>query len=259
MTASTDFEGRLLEQLRQIVAERPAPAASPHRRPQRSRLVMAGAGVAAATAAVAVVATSSDVTPRAYAVAPRSDGSVTVQIHSLRDAAGLQSSLRAAGVPAVVDYVPDGGSGCAGPGPGHAPGPGAGSGPVQGVARGDSAGTGRGGSADTARGGSADTASGATSEGPSLQTGGGLRTQGEDGPGSAPSLSGPGPAPGAGAGKVTVSSRVRLDSDGATFTIDPGDLKDGQHVYITTSTGAVSSIAMAIGKVAPSAACADHG
>ncbi|MDQ8046315.1 MAG: hypothetical protein AAGC46_16400, partial [Solirubrobacteraceae bacterium] len=33
---------------------------------------------------------------------------VTVTIHSVRDAAGLQAKLVAAGIPAVVDYVPDG-------------------------------------------------------------------------------------------------------------------------------------------------------
>jgi hypothetical protein len=107
MTVSTRFEDRLFEQLRDVVAARSAP--TPRRRARRARLVLAGAGVAAATAVAAVVATGGDVTP-AYAVQPGADGSVTVRIHSLRDAAGLQRELRAAGVPAVVDYAP---AGCA--------------------------------------------------------------------------------------------------------------------------------------------------
>ena len=108
MTASSRFEDRLLHELREVVAARPAPGVAARRRPRRTRLALAGAGVAAATAVVAIVATGSDVTPTAYAVDSRPDGSVTVEIRSLHDAAGLQRSLRAAGVPAVVDYAPAG-------------------------------------------------------------------------------------------------------------------------------------------------------
>jgi hypothetical protein len=193
MTASTRFEDRLFEQLRDVVAARPAPRADARRPAWRTRLALAGAGVAAATAVAAVVATSGDVAP-AYAVQPAADGSVTVRIHSLRDAAGLQRSLRAAGVPAVVDYAPAG-SECAAPGP----------------------------------------AAGATSSGRSTDSG--------------PSLSGPEPGPGA------TTSQVRIGSDGVTFTIDPGNLKAGQNVYITTSSGDVTSLAMAIGKRPPAAPC----
>jgi hypothetical protein len=55
-------------------------------------------------ATVAIIGSSGGVTDSAYAVTPRADGSVTVKISSLSDAAGLQSALRAAGVPAVVRY-----------------------------------------------------------------------------------------------------------------------------------------------------------
>ena len=41
-----------------------------------------------------------------------------------------------------------------------------------------------------------------------------------------------------------------------TFTIDPDNIKPGEKLYITTSTGAISSIGMAIGKVKPDASCA---
>jgi hypothetical protein len=188
MTASTRFEDRLLEQLRDVVAARPVPAVAAPPRWGR-RLVLAGAGVAAATAVTAIVATSGDVTP-AYAVQPGADGSVTVRIHSLRDAAGLQRSLRAAGVPAVVNYGP---VDCAGP-----------AGPQSGTS--SSRGTDRG-----------------------------------------PSLSQPGPGPGA------TTSQLRIDDDGVTFTIDRGNIGPGQKVFITTSAGTVTSLAMAIGKHGPCA------
>jgi hypothetical protein len=214
MTTTTHFEDRLLEQLRRYVAEQPAPAATAaaQRAPRRTRLALAGVGVAAATA-VAIVATSSDVTPSAYAVQPRKDGSVSVKIRSLSDADGLQRSLRAAGVPAVVSYAPATEMGCAGPGPGagestsRAPEPGV---------------TSSGEATDVHRGGRASGGAGAT-------------TRGSD-----PSV---------------VTSEWTTGSDGATFTIDPGNLKPGENVYITTSTGAISSIAMAIGQHAPSADC----
>jgi hypothetical protein len=40
-----------------------------------------------------------------------------------------------------------------------------------------------------------------------------------------------------------------------TFTIDPGNVAPGQNVYITTSTGKVTSLAMAIGKRPPAGPC----
>jgi NADPH-dependent curcumin reductase CurA len=48
---------------------------------------------------------------------------------------------------------------------------------------------------------------------------------------------------------------VSVTPAGATFTIDPGTLKVGQHVYITTSTGAVTSIAMSVAKAKPAIPC----
>jgi hypothetical protein len=47
-----------------------------------------------------------------------------------------------------------------------------------------------------------------------------------------------------------------VNGDGVTFTIDPGAIKPGEKVYITTSTGAIDSIGMAITKDRPSPACA---
>ncbi|MEA2160430.1 MAG: hypothetical protein QOD66_2810 [Solirubrobacteraceae bacterium] len=104
----TTFEDRLLRELRAVVATRPAPerVAAPART-IRARLILA-AGVVAATAAGVFVATGGDTASPAYAVEKQPDGSVTVAIHSVSDAAGLQGKLRAAGIPAVVDYTPNG-------------------------------------------------------------------------------------------------------------------------------------------------------
>jgi hypothetical protein len=104
-TESSRFEDRLLEQLRQVVAEHPVPAeAIPRRRP-RTRLVLVGAGCAASLAAVAFVVGSGGGTTRAYAVETRPNGIVDVSIRSRSDAAALQSDLEAAGIPAVVDFA----------------------------------------------------------------------------------------------------------------------------------------------------------
>ena len=106
----TTFEDRLLVELRAVVAAQPATAAftSPRRwRVSRARLTLAAGAVAATVAGVLVGASGNSAAP-AYAVAKQADGSVTIEIHSLRDAAGLQEKLRAAGIPAVVDYTPTG-------------------------------------------------------------------------------------------------------------------------------------------------------
>jgi hypothetical protein len=105
------FEERLLGELRRVVAERPAPAApvaAPRRRPvPRPRVALVGAGLVAAAATAVVISGGDPATP-AYAVQPHADGTVTVQINSLRDADGLERKLRAAGVPADVTYLPTG-------------------------------------------------------------------------------------------------------------------------------------------------------
>jgi hypothetical protein len=104
------FEDRLLTELRAVVAARPTPEAfttTAARRVPRARLAVT-AGALAASAAGVLVATGGDTATPAYAVEKQSDGSVTVEIHSLRDAVGLREKLRAAGIAAVVDYTPPG-------------------------------------------------------------------------------------------------------------------------------------------------------
>lgn len=109
MTPNT-FEDRLLAELRAIVTARPAPATAQPvpRRPPRARLALGGVATAAAAAAAAVIATGGGSPEPAYAVERQADGDVTVTVNSLRDADGLERKLRAAGVPAVVDYTPEG-------------------------------------------------------------------------------------------------------------------------------------------------------
>jgi hypothetical protein len=102
----SNFEERLLVELRTIVAEAPVTRG---RRRTVPRFALAGglAAVLALTAVVGVVFLSAGA-QAAYAVSTNADGSVTVEIDSLSDAAGLQEKLRAVGVSAVVEYLPAG-------------------------------------------------------------------------------------------------------------------------------------------------------
>jgi hypothetical protein len=111
------FEERLLAELRSLVVAQPSPAEE--KRPGRPRvpvahgsrrgLVLAGGAVALIAVGVAtgVPFLTGGAAP-AYAVNANDDGTVTVEISSLKDAAGLQSKLREAGIRAVVQYLPPG-------------------------------------------------------------------------------------------------------------------------------------------------------
>jgi len=196
------FEDRLLTELRHVVASRPASAA-----PRRGKLIAVAATAAAAIAAAVAVALGGGTA--AYAVEPGANGSVTVKIHDLSDAAGLQSALRDAGVPAVVAYGPGAPSACGGTGAPPSETHGA-SGPTS-----VEGGT---GTRHVERGSSA------KGEGPSF------KTDGARGPQST----------------GTVTTQVEKTGDGVTFTLDAGALPAGAHVYITTQTGEVEGIGMAI-------------
>jgi hypothetical protein len=102
----SNFEERLLVELRSLVEAEPGDRGQRRRGP---RLALAGGLVAVlAGAAGAAVFLLSAGTQAAYAVTKNADGSVTVEIDSLTDAAGLQAKLQAAGVNAVVEYLPAG-------------------------------------------------------------------------------------------------------------------------------------------------------
>ncbi len=105
----SNFEERLLRELQSLVVAQPV-----DRRQRRSlwrgpRLVLAGGLAAVLAAAVSAgVFFLSAGTQAAYAVTKNADGTVTVEIDSISDAAGLQAKLQAAGVNAVVQYLPAG-------------------------------------------------------------------------------------------------------------------------------------------------------
>src|SRR5262249_42835130 len=101
------FEDRLLDRLQPLAAAQPRPRRRTHRR----LALAAGAAVAIAIAAGGSGPLLSNGAQPAYAVTPNDDGTVTVQINSLTEAAGLQQKLRDAGVQAVVVYLPFG-KGC---------------------------------------------------------------------------------------------------------------------------------------------------
>src|SRR5437867_1311857 len=102
-----NFEKRLLDELRNLVVAQPS--SRPERARSRRPLVLAGsmAAVLAAATGAGVPFLVGGAAP-AYAVTTNDDGTVSVEINSLSDAAGLESKLREAGIPAVVQYLPPG-------------------------------------------------------------------------------------------------------------------------------------------------------
>jgi len=106
----SNFEEKLLVELRTMVAAEPAERGRRRAVGSRRRLVLAGGLAAAVLAAIAAAGAFflSTGTQAAYAVTKNADGSVTVEIDSLTDAAGLQAKLEASGVKAVVEYLPAG-------------------------------------------------------------------------------------------------------------------------------------------------------
>ncbi|OLF18517.1 hypothetical protein [Actinophytocola xanthii] len=110
------FEDRLLVALREIVAERAAAAPAEVEQPRavpvrpvrwRPRLALA-VGATALGAAAAVVLPSVLGGDSAYAVARQEDGTIRVEIRQVSDAQGLERRLAELGIPAEVDYLPDG-------------------------------------------------------------------------------------------------------------------------------------------------------
>jgi hypothetical protein len=110
-----NFERRLLDELKAVVAERgtkratasEGAAATPAWR-RAPRLALGAIVVLAAAVAVLVFRSGGDNTPRAFAVEPQQGGGVTIKIYSLEDAAGLERALEHAGIPAQVNWLPAG-------------------------------------------------------------------------------------------------------------------------------------------------------
>lgn len=113
---SGDFEERLLDRLKAVVAERDAAAAGSEaapgstgpRRRRRARLALAAAAALVAATLVLVLDSGGDNTSKAFAVEPQEGGGVTIRIYSLEDTEGLERALERAGIPAQVNWLPAG-------------------------------------------------------------------------------------------------------------------------------------------------------
>jgi hypothetical protein len=108
-----DFEERLLDELKAVVARRgadqeastePVAHSSAWRRAPR----LAAAAVLATVAAVLVFDSGSDNTSKAFAVEPLDGGGATIKIYSPEDAAGLEGALAEAGIRSQVTWLPAG-------------------------------------------------------------------------------------------------------------------------------------------------------
>jgi hypothetical protein len=110
-----NFEQRLLDELKAVVAERDAEQAAAIRAAGRTsawrrapRLALGAVAVLAAAVAVLVFSSGGDKTPRAFAVEPQEGGGVTIKVYSLEDAPGLERALEEAGIRAQVTWLPAG-------------------------------------------------------------------------------------------------------------------------------------------------------
>jgi hypothetical protein len=110
---NSNFEERLLSALKEEITTRTAEEnmaiQTPVRRGPNRRILGLSAAVTgvAAAATVALTLFGGAGTP-AYAVVKGADGSVEVQINEFRDSGELETKLAAAGIKAVVDYLPAG-------------------------------------------------------------------------------------------------------------------------------------------------------
>jgi hypothetical protein len=108
-----NFEERLLEELKSVVARRgaeqeaPTAAQSPAWR-SAPRMAVGGGAVLAAAAAVLVFSSGSDNTSKAFAVEPQSGGGVAIRVYSPEDSTGLEAALAEAGIRSQVTWLPAG-------------------------------------------------------------------------------------------------------------------------------------------------------
>ncbi|HET7120518.1 MAG TPA: hypothetical protein VFI17_04610 [Solirubrobacterales bacterium] len=111
----SDFEERLLDELKAVVAQRAAEqdlsteVGMPSPRGRRGpRLAFGAAAVCAATVAMLVLNSGSGDTPEAFAVEPQEGGGVTISVYSAEDSAGLEAALAEAGIRSQVTWLPAG-------------------------------------------------------------------------------------------------------------------------------------------------------
>lgn len=115
MDSVPDFERRLLDELKVVVAERDAEQAEAIRTATHTpawrrapRLALGAAAVLLAAVAMLVFDSGGDNPPQAFAVEPQEGGGVRIEIYSLEDADGLERALEDAGIPAQVTWLPPG-------------------------------------------------------------------------------------------------------------------------------------------------------
>ena len=112
----TDFSQRLRTELTQFVVERgraesavpPTPGTKARSFPRRLRGVRLGLSVSAIggiLVAILIFSAGGSHTSPAFAVEPKPEGIINVEIRSLDDAKGLEEALDAAGVPSSVNYL----------------------------------------------------------------------------------------------------------------------------------------------------------
>jgi hypothetical protein len=110
----SNFEERLLEELKTVVAQRGAEQAatetaahSPAWR-RAPRLALGAAAVLGAAATVLVLNSGSSNTSKAFAVEPQESGGVTIEVYSPEDAGGLERALAEAGIRSQITWLPAG-------------------------------------------------------------------------------------------------------------------------------------------------------
>lgn len=111
----SNFEERLLGELKAVVAQRGGEQEGSTESAARStgwrrapRLAAGTAAVLAATAAVLVFDSGGDSTSKAFAVESQDGGGVRVDVYSPEDAAGLEGALGEAGIRSQVTWLPAG-------------------------------------------------------------------------------------------------------------------------------------------------------
>lgn len=111
----SDFEERLLDELKAVVAQRgaeqevPTETAAPSPGWRRAPRLAVGTGaVLAAAAALLAFNSGRDDTSEAFAVEPQDGGGVTIRVYSPEDAAGLEGALAEAGIRSQVTWLPSG-------------------------------------------------------------------------------------------------------------------------------------------------------